>query len=161
MRVAAMKQTFTTNLQAKGPSGAWTYMPIPFDVEAAFGTKARVAVAGTINGFAFRNSLMPEGDGTHSMMVNKDLQAGAKARAGDTVAVTMEKDEKERSIATPDDFAKALAKNKKAASTFAVLTHAQKKEFIDWISSAKQQATRDARITKATKMLAEGCKRVR
>jgi hypothetical protein len=156
-----MKQTFTTKLQAKGPSGAWTYMPIPFDVQAVFGTKARVAVAGTINGFAFRNSLMPEGDGTHSMMVNKDLQAGAKARAGDTVAVTMEKDEKERSVATPGDFAKALAKNKKSASLFAALTHSQKKDYVDWITGAKQQETRAGRITKAVKMLAEGQKRVR
>lgn len=156
-----MKQMFTTKLQAKGPSGAWTYMPIPFDVQAVFGTKARVAVAGTINGFAFRNSLMPEGDGTHSMMVNKDLQAGAKARAGDTVAVTMEKDEKERSVPTPDDFAKALAKSKKAASLFAALTHSQKKDYIDWITGAKQQETRAGRITKAVKMLAEGQKRVR
>jgi hypothetical protein len=31
---------------------------------------APVAVVGTINGYAFRNSLMPQGDGTHSMMVS-------------------------------------------------------------------------------------------
>jgi hypothetical protein len=54
-------------------------------VQKAFGTKARVPVVGTINGFSFRNSLMPEGNGTHSMIANKELQKGAKATAGDTV----------------------------------------------------------------------------
>lgn len=33
----------------------------PFDVEETFGTKARVPVRGTINGFPFRSSLMPMG----------------------------------------------------------------------------------------------------
>jgi len=31
---------------------------------------------------------MPEGDGTHSMMVSKELQSGAKAVAGEKVHVT-------------------------------------------------------------------------
>lgn len=80
-----MRQEFEAKLMSKGPGGAWTYLPIPFDVREVFGTKSRVAVAGTMNGFAFRNSLMPEGDGTHSMMVGKELQTGAGARAGDSV----------------------------------------------------------------------------
>ena len=76
----AMKR-FKGRLIPRGPGGAWTFLAIPFSVEEAFGSRARVAVSGTLNGFAFRNSLMPEGDGTHSMMVNKALQAGAKAAA--------------------------------------------------------------------------------
>ena len=63
-----MKRKFKAKLQAKGPGGAWTFLPIPFDAMAEFGSKGRIAVAGTMNGFAFRNSLMPEGDGTHSMV---------------------------------------------------------------------------------------------
>lgn len=75
-------------MTSKGPGGAWTFLPIPFDVQQVFGSKARVPVSGTINGFPFRNSLMPEGDGTHSMMVSKELQSGAKAVAGEKVHVT-------------------------------------------------------------------------
>ena len=78
-------KSFKTRLIARGPGGAWTHLDIPFSVEKEFGTKARVPVAGTLNGFAFRTSLMPNGDGTHSMAVNKAMQAGAKAVAGDLV----------------------------------------------------------------------------
>jgi Domain of unknown function (DUF1905) len=47
----------------------------PFDVEKTFGTKARVPVRGTINGFPFRSSLMPMG-GCHRMVVNKQMREG-------------------------------------------------------------------------------------
>lgn len=38
-----------------------TRVAVPFDVPAAFGSRARVAVRGTINGFAFRSSIFPYG----------------------------------------------------------------------------------------------------
>jgi hypothetical protein len=71
---ASVKQKFKARLIAKGPGGAWTYLPIPFDVYQALGSKSRFSVAGTFNEFPFRNSLMPEGDGTHSMMVSKNFR---------------------------------------------------------------------------------------
>jgi hypothetical protein len=73
------EKKFEGLLTARGPKGAWTYMPIPFSVEEVFGKRSRVPVSGTINGFAFRNSLMPNGDGTHLMTISKDLMEGAKA----------------------------------------------------------------------------------
>jgi hypothetical protein len=36
---------------------------IPFDVEKAFGSRARIPVRGMINGFAFRSSIFPRGGG--------------------------------------------------------------------------------------------------
>jgi len=39
------------------------------DVQETFGTKGRVPVKGTINGYPFRSSLMPMG-GCHMMPVN-------------------------------------------------------------------------------------------
>lgn len=156
-----MKQEFRAMLTAKGPGGAWTYISIPFDVDRVFGSKARVAVAGTINGFPFRNSLMPEGDGTHSMMVSKQLQAGAKARAGDTVIVSLELDSEERSVTLPEELEAALKTNAKAASLFATLARSHKAEYAEWISSAKQASTKASRAAKAVEMLTAGKKRVR
>jgi Domain of unknown function (DUF1905) len=105
-----MKQ-FKTRLTSRGPGGAWTFLEIPFSVEKEFGSKARIAVAGTMNGFAFQNSLMPNGDGTHSMMVSKALQAGAKAAAGDLVSVALAVDRSERVVAVPPELGSVLSKN--------------------------------------------------
>jgi hypothetical protein len=146
---------------AKGPGGAWTYLSIPFDVYKVFGSKARIPVTGTINCFPFRNSLMPEGDGTHSMMVSKELQAGAKARAGDSVSITLEPDTAERSIFAPQELESALVENQRAASVFETLTYSQKKEYVDWVLAAKQAATKANRAAKAVEMLAAGKKRLR
>ncbi len=154
-------QEFEAVLTARGPGGAWIFLPVPFDVESAFGSKAQVMVAGTINGFSFRNSLLPQGDGTHAMMVGKDLQAGAGAKAGDKVHVIMHRDDAERTVETPDDLKAALAGRPQAEAFFARLTASQKKEYVDWIVSAKQAATREGRIAKALDFLEEGKKRLR
>lgn len=156
-----MTLTFEVTLQAKGPNGAWTFMPIPFDVAEAFGSRGRVAVAGIVNGFEFHNSLMPEGDGTHSMMFGKELQSGAGAGPGDTVRVTLWKDEKQRSILPPADLQAAVDANASAAALFASLTYSQRKEYVEWIEGAKQATTRASRIAKAVEMLASGMKRTR
>jgi hypothetical protein len=161
MSQTQMKQTFETRLIATGPGGAWTYISIPFDVLQVFGTKARVPVAGTINGFAFRSSLMPEGDGTHRMMVGKELKAGAKASAGDVVRVTLHRDDEARPFEVPPELELALKGNRQAASFFASLTSSQKKDYSDWIGAARQETTRSSRADKAIEMLVAGKKRTR
>ncbi len=144
---------FKARLIPRGPGGAGTFLEIPFSVEEAFGSRARVAVSGTLNGFAFRNSLMPEGDGTHSMMVNKALQAGAKAAAGDLVEVTLDVDRSERVIDVPIELKQALAENKAAAAAFETLSYSHRKEFADWIAGAKKEQTRQSRAAKSMPMM--------
>jgi hypothetical protein len=148
-----MKQTFKAKLIPRGPGGAWTFLNVPFKVEQVFGSKARVAVAGTLNGFPFRNSLMPEGDGTHAMMVSKILQAGARARAGDTVAVVMEIDRKKRVVRVPAELAAALKSNPAGAKIYKTLSPSHRKEFAEWVGGAKQKATRLARAQKALPLI--------
>ena len=151
-----MKQRFDAKLVGRGPKGAWTFLPIPFNVQAAFGSKARVPVAGTLNGFAFRNSLLPNGDGTHSMAVNKELQAGANAKAGDTVAVVMAPDTAQRSVAIPEDLKTALCGTAQMEQAFAKLPYSARKEFVDWVIEAKKPETRTRRVERALQLLAAG-----
>ena len=95
--MAEKKLRFKVMLEGKeGSSVAW--LNAPFDVPETFGTRARIAVRGTINGFPFRSSLMPMG-GCHGMAVNKTMREGAKAKAGDVVDVVMERDEEARTAA--------------------------------------------------------------
>ncbi|MBM3331767.1 DUF1905 domain-containing protein [candidate division WOR-3 bacterium] len=132
----------------------WSCIRIPFDVESAFGSKARVAVKGTVNGFAFRSSIFPDGSGSHFMMLNKAIREGAKVDTGDTVAVAMEPDTKARTIAVPKDLKAALALLPTLHSLFSNLSYSHKREYVDWISEAKRPETRQARIRKALELLA-------
>lgn len=151
--IFAMKKKFKSKLVSRGPNGAWCFMPIPFDVEAAFGKKSRVAVTGSVNGFAFSSSLMPVGDGTHEMMFNKILQTGAKAGPGDEVEVIMEPDLEPRRVTLPEDFKKRLSANG-ASAKFAKLAYSHQKEYVRWIEDAKREETRERRIAKALDMIA-------
>jgi hypothetical protein len=58
----------------------------------------------------------------------------------------------------PDDFAALLAQKKHAAAckAYAGFSHSAQREYIDWISEAKTDATRLKRITTTLEWLAEG-----
>ncbi len=89
----------------------------PFDAAEVFGTRARVPVRGTINGFPYRSSLMPM-DGCHRMVVNREIRAGAGVKAGDTVTVEMERDDAQRTVAPAPQLNKELIKSKTAQANW-------------------------------------------
>jgi uncharacterized protein YdeI (YjbR/CyaY-like superfamily) len=101
---------------------------------------------------------MPEGDGTHSLAVNKQMQAGAKAGAGDTVSVIIEIDRGERRLEVPPELQQALDGHAKAAEAFGKMSYSCKKEYADWITQAKRPETKEARLKKAMEMIAAGKK---
>ena len=117
-----------------------------------FGTRARVPVAGTINGFPFRNSLSPMG-GKHIMSVNKELQAGAKAKPGDIAHLVMQRDDKPRTVAIPPALKKVLAAKPVARVAFDRLSYSHRKEYADWITGAKQEETVKRRLKQVIPML--------
>jgi len=61
-----------------------------------------------------------------------------------------------KEVTTPDDLAAALKKNKKALATFEGFSPSQRREYIDWITEAKREATRQRRLEQALEWLAEG-----
>ena len=56
----------------------------------------------------------------------------------------------------PDDFAAALKKNRPARATFEGFPPSQQREYVDWISEAKRDETRQKRLAQAIEWLAEG-----
>lgn len=151
-----MLKQFRIKLQAMEKH--WTAFRVPFSVEKVWGSRGRVSVRGTINGFAFRNSIFPDGRGAHFMMVNKAMQAAAKVRPGQTVAVAMAPDTAPRKVAVPAILKRALAGNAQAQRNFAAFSYSHRKAYVDFIQGAKQQETRQRRTAKAVAMLAAGKK---
>jgi hypothetical protein len=152
------KQTlqFKTKIEGK-EVGAVVAIAPPIDVPKFFGTRARVPVRGTINGYPFRSSLSPYG-GRHWMPVNKLLRAGAGVQPGDMVNVVMERDEEERTMEAPPVLKKALAKNKTAHANWEKLSFTHKKEMAQAIVGAKQEETRRRRLEKIMEVLKTGTK---
>lgn len=61
-----------------------------------------------------------------------------------------------KELVVPDYFAAALRKNKKALATFEKFSYSHRKEYVEWITEAKQEATRAKRLATAIEWLAEG-----
>jgi hypothetical protein len=126
-----------------------------FDVVAVFERKGRVPVRGTINGFPFRSSLMNMGDG-HMMVVNAELRAGAKCKAGDTVTVLMELDEDKRTVDVPAYLKKIIDRDPKAREFWPKLSFTHQKEYVQEIEGAKRPETREKRIAAMMDALHKG-----
>jgi uncharacterized protein YdeI (YjbR/CyaY-like superfamily) len=59
-------------------------------------------------------------------------------------------------VRTPPSLSKALARNKKAKTTFDNFSPSHKREYIEWISEAKTDETRDRRIEQALGWMSDG-----
>ena len=75
--------------------------------------------------------------------------SGAKAPARSTPKETNE-------LVMPDYFMAAVKKNKKALATYEGFSPSKQKEYVDWITEAKTDATRDKRLLQAVEWIAEG-----
>jgi hypothetical protein len=69
--MAKLKLKFTAKIDGR-EAGVVAAITPPVDVPEFFGTRARVPIRGTINGYPFRSSLMRCGD-RHMMPVNSTL----------------------------------------------------------------------------------------
>ena len=65
----------------------------------------------------------------------------------------------DRELVVPDDLQAALARNSAARKTFEGFPPGQRREYVDWIVGAKQDATRRKRLETTIEWLAEGKRR--
>jgi hypothetical protein len=138
--------------------GTWTYLNIPVDISTTFGSKGQVRVKGTINGYPFRTTALPMGDGTHYLVVGKSIRDQVQATQGDTVKVMLELDSEEQQVVIPEDMRQAFISQPLAKDVFEKLPNSHKKEYVNWILGARQEDTRQRRIEKALELLSQGKK---
>ncbi|MCI0589123.1 MAG: YdeI/OmpD-associated family protein [Planctomycetes bacterium] len=146
--------------KATGNTGSWTVLALPESASAKLPSGDRTLVEGTINGFPFRAALEPHGKGSHWLRVNKGMQDGAGADAGDTVTVEITRAGEEPEVRVPLELRKSLAAAPLAQASWADITPMARRDWVLWISTAKQPETRMRRIEKACDMLGSGKRRV-
>ena len=61
-----------------------------------------------------------------------------------------------KTLDIPDYFIKALKTNKNALTTFESFSYTNKKEYVEWITEAKTEKTRDQRLATAIEWMNEG-----
>jgi uncharacterized protein YdeI (YjbR/CyaY-like superfamily) len=59
-------------------------------------------------------------------------------------------------IPVPAYFTAALARNRKAKAAFEAFSPSHRREYLEWITEAKTEATRDKRLATAIEWMSEG-----
>ncbi|WP_412060769.1 DUF1905 domain-containing protein [Rubrivirga sp. IMCC45206] len=139
------EHAFTATIVANEGGGA--FVVVPFDVEAAFGSK-RPAVVATFDGVPYRGRLVRMGGPDHILLARKDVRAAIGKQPGDPVSVTVARDDAPREVSVPDDLTAALAQAG-LTEAFAALSYTRRKEVVAGIEGAKRPETRARRIAAA------------
>jgi hypothetical protein len=138
---------------------SWTFLVVPKNSSAKLPSRGMIAIEGTLNGFPFHAALEPDGQKSHWLKVDRKL--GKSAGAGDVVTLEIAPAGKETEPEVPTDLKKALAvAAPKARALWSDITPNARRDWIHWITSAKQEETRARRIKNACSMLASGKRRV-
>jgi len=139
-------KSFRAILEPTGEGLNWVIARVPFDPAEAWPVRKGRRVRGEINGFAFRTSLFPEAGGKkHVLLVNKKMQAGARAKAGDTAQFRLEPDLEERETTVPPGLAKALKAERGLRRYFDALSPSMRRAIGAWVDEAKSIESRTRR----------------
>jgi len=131
----------------------WTVVQIPFDVPEAWGTRGQLKVKGEINGFPFRGSLFAAGGGAHFLLVNKRMQAGGRARAGETAKFRLEPDLEERTAAIPPELVRILSGEPSLLRWYYGLNYSTRHDIANWIEEVKSPEARERRAMQIAERL--------
>jgi hypothetical protein len=127
--------------------GSGAFFVLDFDVEKEFGKK-RAPVVVTVNGVSYRSTVSVYG-GQYMLVMREEIRKKAGVDVGDVVDVTLAADHAERVVVLPDDMKRALDKAPaKARTAWAAMSYSHQKEHVDWLTSAKKEETRLARVAK-------------
>lgn len=137
--------------------GGWTYAAIPEIIQNKNSPFGWVKVKGFIDDYEINSyKLMPMGIGKLFLPVKAEIRKKISKEEGDWINVILYLDNSK--IKIPKEFQLCLYENKISRKNFSKLSEGQKKEYLDWIYSAKAENTKFERILKTLNNLEQNKK---
>lgn len=141
-------------------NAAWSFLVLPAKASAKLPTRGMISVEGRFAGQPFQATLEPDGQGSHWLKVTRALREAAGVAVGDTVALEIAPASEAAEARVPVDLRKALAAAPEANAQWFSLTPVARRDWIQWLDSAKKAETRERRIASSCDMLVCGKRRV-
>lgn len=143
---ASSRITFTaTIIQVEGMNAA--YVEFPFNVEELFGTRGQVKIKALFDmQVEYRGSLVNMGRNCHTLGLTQEIRNKLGKTFGDLVEVELERDLEVREVIIPEEVQALLNENPEEKAYFEKLSYTHRKEYINWITSAKKEETRAKRL---------------
>lgn len=133
---------------AMGEKTGWSYVFIPKAVANQIkpGEKKSFRVKGKIDGVEVSGiALLPMGEGDFIIALKADLRKKLKKEEGATVSLSLVFDA-DFKVEMPDDLEICLADDEHLMRQFLSMPKSHQNYFINWLNSAKTEATRTKRI---------------
>jgi uncharacterized protein YdeI (YjbR/CyaY-like superfamily) len=124
----------------------WVIIHLPFDASRVWGLRGQIKVKGEINGFAFRTSLFPTGEGRHFLLVNKQMQKEARAVEGSVAHFQIALDREERTVTIPNELKRILSEDYSLRRWHDKLKFSARNDIAKWITGPKSS---EARVRRA------------
>jgi Bacteriocin-protection, YdeI or OmpD-Associated/Domain of unknown function (DUF1905) len=154
MIFAMAAQRFEAEVEAEDDR---LFVEVPAAVVVALGPRRRPPLVIEVNGYRYRSTAAVYGGRTY-LGFRKDIREAAGLSAGQRVAVSLELDEEPREVDVPNDLEDALRADPTAQAAFAALSFTHRKEYVEWVESAKRGETRRRRIERTVTILRPGPK---
>ncbi len=144
--MTSIKINFTAKIiQHQGMNAG--YIEFPFNVEEVFGIRGMVKVKASFDKKAdYRGIMSNMGTGCHILILTQEIRSKIGKTFGDLVSVELEQDLEKREVIIPGDIQKQLDEHPEAKNFFEKLSFTHRKEYINWITSAKREETKTKRM---------------
>jgi hypothetical protein len=150
------EQRFTATVGSDDPSSL--FIVVPPEVVAALSEKKRPPVRVTLNGgYTYRSTVSVYG-GRYYLPIRREIREVCGLAPDMPVEVTLALDEEPRQVEVPDDLAAAFAGDPEAKYSFDRLSFTHRREYVEWVTGAKREATRTRRVAHTLEMLRNGVK---
>jgi hypothetical protein len=149
-------KTFDAVLERTPDRLRWVIARLPFDAAKTWGKRGQLRIKGEINGFAFSSTLFPTGDGTHFLIVNKKMQAGAKTAPGLTAKFSLQSDSTPRPAPPPaQELLREFGQSKRLLKFYESLNPSRRREIAKWVAECKTPDARKRRSRQIAERLME------
>ncbi|GAA3746774.1 YdeI/OmpD-associated family protein [Terriglobus aquaticus] len=150
-RVSRTTRRFEALLEKERGGLGWTIARVPFTPSDVWPQQIRLRVRGTVNGFAFRSSLLPSANepGAFFLLVNRNMQQHAHVREGQRAIFELDADLDPRPAELPEELDALLDEAEGLRDFYNGLTEYMRREIGKWISGVKSD---DARLRRAQQM---------
>jgi Bacteriocin-protection, YdeI or OmpD-Associated/Domain of unknown function (DUF1905) len=135
--------------------GAEPVVEVPPETMEKLGPGKRPAVKVVLNGVELRTTIAVYAG--HSYVgFRRDIREAAGVQPGDSVELSIELDDRPRTIEVPDDLDAALAGDPEARGIFDGLSFTNRDQYVRWVLDARRPATRERRVAEVPGLLKSG-----
>lgn len=149
---------FDAIIQQPSDGSPGAYILFPYDTLTCFGKKNRIPIECTFDGISYLGSITDMGAGP-CIGVLKAIREKLGKKPGESIHVAVWQDISERVIEPPPDLAVALNANPIANQTWLKLSYSHKREYAQYILTAKKEETRRLHVLKTIEYLISKKKR--